>query len=123
VAKAVLVWATPLHHLALEGGGWFPWPSTPRTAMSVVCYSSCVSQRQPLSFFSQKFSGTAELCRACNLTAFTHSPTNPVGQPYASCHEGPGFNPQGGTYVKPGFSYQHCPAAEWCYLAFEGNFW
>jgi hypothetical protein len=45
------------------------------------------------------------LWRACNLTAFTHSRTGPVGQPFASCHEGPGFNPQGGTYVEPGFFY------------------
>ncbi len=44
------------------------------------------------------------LWRACNLTAFIHSLTGPVGQPFASCYEGPGFNPQGGTYVKPGFS-------------------
>jgi hypothetical protein len=32
--------------------------------------------------------------RACNLTAFIHSSTGPVVQPFASCHEGPGFNPQ-----------------------------
>jgi hypothetical protein len=41
--------------------------------------------------------------RACNLTAFIHSSTGPVVHPFASRHEGPGFNPQGGTYVKPGF--------------------
>ncbi len=39
-----------------------------------------------------------------HLTAFKHGLTGPVGQPVASRHEGPGFNPQGGTYVKPGFS-------------------
>jgi hypothetical protein len=46
------------------------------------------------------------LWRACNLTTFIHSSTGPVVHPFASCHEGPGFNPQGGTYahVKPGFS-------------------
>ncbi len=44
------------------------------------------------------------LCRACNLTAFIHSSTGTVVQPLASCYEGPGFNPQGGTSVKPGFS-------------------
>jgi hypothetical protein len=44
------------------------------------------------------------LWRACNLNTFTHSLTGPVGQAFASCHEGPGFNLQGGTYVKPGFS-------------------
>ncbi len=35
------------------------------------------------------------LWRACNLTTFIHSLTSPVCQPFASCHEGPGFNPQG----------------------------
>ncbi len=27
-----------------------------------------------------------------------------IVHPFASRHEGHGFNPQGGTYVKPGFS-------------------
>jgi hypothetical protein len=44
------------------------------------------------------------LWRACNHNSFIHSLTGPVGQPFASRHEGPGFNTQGGTYVKPGFS-------------------
>ncbi len=48
--------------------------------------------------------GGGALWRACNLTTFTHSHTGSVGQPFASCYEGPGFNPQGGTYVKPGYS-------------------
>jgi hypothetical protein len=34
--------------------------------------------------------------------------------PFASCHEGPGFNPQGGTFVKLGFSCQHCLATLSC---------
>jgi hypothetical protein len=34
--------------------------------------------------------------RACNLTAFIHSSTDPVVHLFASLHEGPGFNPQGG---------------------------
>jgi hypothetical protein len=33
--------------------------------------------------------------RACNLTAFVHSSTGPVVHPFASCLEGPEFNPQG----------------------------
>ncbi len=33
--------------------------------------------------------------RACNLTAFTPCLTGPVDYPFASHHEGPGFNPQG----------------------------
>jgi hypothetical protein len=44
------------------------------------------------------------LLRACNLTVFIHSLTGLVGQPFASRHEGPRFNPQGGTSMKPGFS-------------------
>jgi hypothetical protein len=47
---------------------------------------------------------TKGLWRACNLTAFIFSLTCPVGQPYTSCHEGPKFNPQGRTYLKPVFS-------------------
>jgi hypothetical protein len=46
--------------------------------------------------------------RACNLTLFTPCPTGPVDNPFASRHEGPGLNPQGGTYVKPGFSCWRC---------------
>jgi hypothetical protein len=45
-----------------------------------------------------------QLWRACNLTAISHSSTGPVVHLVASHHEGPGFNPQGGTYLKPGFS-------------------
>jgi hypothetical protein len=44
------------------------------------------------------------LSRACNLTAFIYSSTGPVVHLFASHHEGPGFNPQGGTSVNPGFS-------------------
>jgi hypothetical protein len=44
------------------------------------------------------------LWRACNLAAFTHSSTGPVVHRFASCHEGPRFNPQGYTNVKLGFS-------------------
>jgi hypothetical protein len=36
------------------------------------------------------------LWRACSLTAFIHSSTGPEVHPFASRHEGPGFNPQGG---------------------------
>ncbi len=38
------------------------------------------------------------LWRACNLTAFTPCLTGLADYPFASLHEGPGFNPQGGTY-------------------------
>jgi hypothetical protein len=40
--------------------------------------------------------------RACNLTSFTHSLTGPVGQPFASRYEGPGFNLQGGCLCETG---------------------
>ncbi len=46
----------------------------------------------------------AALWRASNLTAFTPCLTGSVDYPFASHHEGPGFNPQVGTSVKPGFS-------------------
>ncbi len=36
------------------------------------------------------------LWRACNLTTFTPCLTGPVDYPFASCHEGLGFKPQGG---------------------------
>ncbi len=36
--------------------------------------------------------------RASNLTACIPFLTGPVDYPFASRHEGPGFNPQGGTY-------------------------
>ncbi len=39
------------------------------------------------------------------ISQYSYSLTGPVGQPFASRHEGPGFKPQGGTYVKPGFFY------------------
>ncbi len=37
-----------------------------------------------------------------NLTAFTPCLTGLVDYPFTSRHEGPGFNPHGGAYVKPG---------------------
>jgi hypothetical protein len=37
------------------------------------------------------------LYRSCNLTAFIHSSTGLVVHPFASRHEGPEFNPHGGT--------------------------
>jgi hypothetical protein len=40
--------------------------------------------------------------RACNLTAFTHGLAGPVGKPFASRHEGPGFKPQGGYFCETG---------------------
>ncbi len=39
-----------------------------------------------------------------NLTSFSPCLTGPMDYPFASRHEGPGFKPKGGTYVKLGFS-------------------
>ncbi len=53
------------------------------------------------------------LWRACNLTEFVHSSTGPVVYLFASHHEGPGFNPQGGTYVKPDSPVSVVPLHWW----------
>jgi hypothetical protein len=37
--------------------------------------------------------------RACNLTSFIHSSTGPMVKLFASRHEGPRFNPQGGVLI------------------------
>jgi hypothetical protein len=39
---------------------------------------------------------------SCNLTAFIHSSTGPVVHLFASRHEGPMFNPQGGYLCEIG---------------------
>jgi hypothetical protein len=52
------------------------------------------------------------LWRACNLTAFTQCLTGPVAYPFASRHEGPGFNPQGGTCVSC-VSLHWWPRCDW----------
>jgi hypothetical protein len=44
------------------------------------------------------------LWRACNLNAFAPCLTGPVVLLFAFCHQDPVFNPQGGTFVKLGFS-------------------
>ncbi len=70
------------------------------------------------------------LWRACNLSVFTHSSTGPVVHPFASCHEGPGLNPQWGTYVKPGFMswtvtrplYWQCDNPTWSHTALLSQF-
>jgi hypothetical protein len=50
------------------------------------------------------------ICGEPAISLHLHSLTGPVGQPFASRHEGPGFNPEGGTYMNPGFSCQRCLA-------------
>ncbi len=102
-----------IDHCGLVWGGLHPKPWQGRCADNVLI---------PLDFTQLFYPGFTidivgcwgrALWRACNLTAYTHSLTGPVGQPFASRHEGPGFNPQGGTYVKPGFSCLHSLATKY----------
>jgi hypothetical protein len=61
-------------------------------------------QKRQKQYMKKWHNKKMNMWRACNLTAFIHSSTGPVIHPFASRHEGPGFNPQGGTYLKPRFS-------------------
>jgi hypothetical protein len=74
-------------------------------------YIRC-SLEEHLKFYMYVFIFLKALWRACNLTAFIQSSAGPVVHPFASHHEKPGFNPQGGTYLKPGF----CGDADECRL-------
>ncbi len=128
IPRGVLMWNrdSPVSVVSLH---WWPqqdwslWPRLRRDSSQTVTRLSCRQCDNPtwshtafLSWFharcrssfrlhnrySQLLGGA--LWRACNLTAFIHSSTHPVVHLFASHHEGLGFNPQGGTYVKPGFS-------------------
>ncbi len=77
-------------------------PTWPRTALLSRFHACCRSSFRLHNRHSRLLGGA--LWRACNLTAFKHSSTGPVVHPFASHHEGPRFNPQGGTYVKLVFS-------------------
>ncbi len=77
-------------------------PTWPHTALLSQFHTGCRSSFQLHNRYSQLLGGA--LWRACNLTAFTPCLTGPVDYPFAPRHEGPGFNPQGNIYVKPGFS-------------------
>ncbi len=71
----------------------------------------CTRCPPPLHAHTERSSmGNFILWSACNHTAFTPCLTCPVDYSFASRYEGPRFNPQGGTYVKPGFSCQRCLA-------------
>jgi hypothetical protein len=74
-------------------------PTWSHTALLSRFHAVCRLHNQQ----SQLLGGGA-LWRACNLTSFTPCLTGPVDYPFASCHEGPGFNSQGGTCVKLGYS-------------------
>jgi hypothetical protein len=128
IPRGVLMWNrdSPVSIVSLH---WWPrrdWSSWPhlRWALSrIVIRPSCQFSDNPTwshqlfcpglklaagppSGFTTDIVGCwgGALWRACNLTAFIHSSTGPVVHPFASCRERPAFNPQGGTYVKPGFS-------------------
>jgi hypothetical protein len=86
-------------------GGLCPEPSLGRCADNVIipldltqlfCLGFTVTAGPP-SGFTTDIVGCwgGALWAACNLTAFIHSLTGPVGQPFVSCHEGPRFNPRG----------------------------
>ncbi len=80
-------------------------PTCSHTALLNRLHARCKSSFRLHNRHSRLLGGA--LWRACNLTAFKHSfNTGPVVHPFASRHEGPGFNPQGGTYMKLGFSCQ-----------------
>jgi hypothetical protein len=103
-----------IHHCGLVWGGLLPEPSLGRCANNVMILLDLTQlfcpgfthAAGPLSGLTTDIVGCwgGALWRACNLTAFIHSLSGPVGHPFASHHEGPRFNPQGDTYVKPGFS-------------------
>jgi hypothetical protein len=77
-------------------------PTWSHTALLSWFHARCKSSFRLHNWHSRLLGGA--LWIACNFSAFIHSSTGPVVHPFASCHEAPGFNPQGGTYVKPGFS-------------------
>ncbi len=95
-----------IDHCGLVWGGLCPKPSLGCRANNVIipldltqlfCPGFMLTAVPPSGFTTNRVScwGGA-LWRACNLTAFITSSTGPVVHPFASGHEGPGFNPQGG---------------------------
>ncbi len=103
-----------INHCGLVWGGLWPEPSLGHRANTVIipldftqlfCPGFMLAAGPPSSFTTDIVDcwGGA-LWRAYKFTAFTPCLTGPVDYPFASRHEGPRFNPQGGTYVKPGFS-------------------
>jgi hypothetical protein len=105
-----------IDHCGLIWGGLRPEPLLGPRADNVIipldltqlfCPGFTLAAGPPSGFTTDTVScwGGA-LWRACNLTAFTPCLTGPLDYPFASHHEGPGFNPWGGgTYVQPGFSF------------------
>jgi hypothetical protein len=73
-------------------------PTWSHTALLSQFHTRCRSSFQVHNRHSRLLGGA--LWRACNLTTFTPCLTGPVDYPFASCHEGPEFNPQGVAYVE-----------------------
>jgi hypothetical protein len=103
-----------IKHCGIVWGGLRPEPSLGLRSDNVIipldltqlsCLGFMLAAGPPSGFTTDIVScwGGA-LWRDCNLTAFTPCLTGSVGYPFASRHEGPWFNLQEGTYVKPGFS-------------------
>ncbi len=118
ISRGVLMWNrdSPVSIVSLN---WWPrldwslWPHLRRASSRTVtrplcwqCDNPTWSHKVLLSQFHARCRSSFQIhnqhCqllrgkpqwRACNLTAFTHSLTGPLGQPFASCHEGPRFNP------------------------------
>jgi hypothetical protein len=81
------------------------WPSVACFWFEMAAYIYSYKYIQYIYTYIYKYPAVSIiyiLWRACNLTAFTHSLTGPVGQPFASHHEGPGFNPRGGCLCETG---------------------
>jgi hypothetical protein len=103
-----------IDHCGLVWGRFRPEPSLdcctdnviiPINLIQLFCPSFTLDAGPP-SGFTTDIVGCwgGALWRACKLTAFINSFSGPVVHPFASHHEGLRFNPQGGTYVKTGFS-------------------
>ncbi len=86
-----------IDHCGLVWGGLRPEQSLGRHADNVIipldftqlfCPGFMLAAGLPSGF-------TTNIVSCCGEPAFIHSSTGPVVHPFASCHEGPRFNPQG----------------------------
>jgi hypothetical protein len=108
-----------IDHCGLVWGGLRPKPSLGRHANYVIiplyltslfCPSFTLAAGPPSGFTTDIVGCWGEPCGEPAIALHSSSLTGPVGQPFASRHEGLRLNPQGGTYVKPGFSWYCCLA-------------
>ncbi len=101
-----------IDHCGLIWGGSHPEPSPSHRADNVIIpfdltqlfFPGFMLAAGPPAGFTTDIVGCwgGALWRDCNLTAFIHSSTGPVVHPFASCHDRPGFNPQGGYLCETG---------------------